>query len=67
VKKADALSAILDEWRRLPEAERQIQGQLVAFAMKMAFDPDYHFSCRDDRYQAVMGFLSHRTSVLNKE
>lgn len=66
MKKEDALRAILDAWRQLPQSERQTEGQLVAFAMKMAHDPAYAFRCSGDPYQHVMGHLSHHTSGLKK-
>jgi hypothetical protein len=66
VKKEGALRAILSEWRRLPESERQTERQLAAFAMGMANNPDYFFKCSGDRYQHIMGYLSHHTSRLKK-
>jgi len=65
VKKDEALQAIFDEWRRLPEAERQTEAQLVAFAMRMGNNPDYSFRCSGDPYQHIMAFMSRRTPKRN--
>jgi hypothetical protein len=62
VKQEEALRAILAEWRRLPESERQTEGQLAAFAMKMA--NTYSFRYRGDKYQCVMGHLKYHISGL---
>jgi hypothetical protein len=66
MKKEDALRAILNEWRSLPEQERQTEAQLLAFAIKMANDPDYSFLYRGDRYQAIMGYLTRHHSEFKK-
>jgi hypothetical protein len=66
MKKEDVLRATLSEWRSLPVSEKQTETQLFAFAMKMANDPHYAFQCRGDRYQDIMGYLSHRISGLKK-
>ena len=66
MKKEQTLQAILAEWRRLPESERQTEIQLVAFSMGMANDPDYFFRCSGDRYQFIMGYMSRHTSGLKK-
>jgi hypothetical protein len=67
MKKDEALRAILAEWRRLPEAARQTESQLVDFAMDMANSSDYFFQCSGDRYQHIMGFMSRYTSGLKKQ
>jgi hypothetical protein len=66
VKQEEAFRAILAEWRRRPESERQTETQLVAFAMEMARNHDYSFGCRGDRYQHIMGYMSRHTSGLEK-
>ncbi|MGH9633149.1 MAG: hypothetical protein ACRD7E_33010 [Bryobacteraceae bacterium] len=66
MKKEDALRAILTEWRRLPETERQTESQLFAFAMRMANDSNYNFQSRSDRYQDIMGYMTRHTSGLRK-
>jgi hypothetical protein len=67
MKKEEALRTMLSEWRRLPESERQTEDQLVGFAMQMANDSDYWFQCQDERYQAIMAYMSHNTSGLKKQ
>jgi hypothetical protein len=59
VKKEESLQAILDEWRRLPEAEKT-ENHAAGFAMQMA--NEYQFRCSGDRYQVIMGFLSRHLS-----
>ena len=66
VNKEEALHAILAEWRRLPEPERQTEVQLVAFAMGVANNPEYSFRCSGDRYQVVMAYMGRHTSGLRK-
>jgi len=66
VKKEAALQAILAEWKRLPEMERQTEAQLVAFAMGMGNNSDYWFQCSGDRYQHIMAFMSRHTSGLKR-
>ena len=66
MKQEDALRAILAEWHHLPEAARQTENQLVAFAMSMAHNLDYAFRCSGDRYQHIMGYMSRHTSGLKK-
>jgi hypothetical protein len=48
VKKEESLQAILDEWRRLPEAEKT-ENHAAGFAMQMA-------------NEVIMGFLSRHLS-----
>ena len=67
MKQEEALRAILAEWLRRPESERQTEGQLVAFAMEMANNPNYFFRCSGDRYQHVMGYMSRHTPGLKKQ
>jgi hypothetical protein len=66
LKQEEALRAILAEWRRLPAAERQREGQLAAFAMGMAHNPAYEFRCSGDRYQHIMGYMTRHTAGLKK-
>ena len=67
MRQEDALRGILSEWHRLPEQERQTEGQLAAFAMKMANDLNFEFPYPGDRYQRIMGYLNNRVSGLKKD
>jgi hypothetical protein len=66
VNKEDTLRAVLDEWRRLSEPERQTENQLAASAIGMANNPDHSFRCGGDRYQHVMAYIRRHTSGLKK-
>jgi hypothetical protein len=66
MKKDEALRSILSEWRCLPESKRRTEDQLSTFAMRMANDPDYGFTCLGDRYQEIIGYMSRYTSGLKK-
>lgn len=53
--KAEAESAIVREWLRLPAAERATEYQALLFAISAM--QRYRFSCRGDPYQYIKGWL----------
>ena len=59
MKKEEALQAILREWEKQPESERQTENQAALFALGIMQDrPDLtKFRATGDRYQHIKGFL----------
>ena len=60
MKKEDALQAILHEWLKLPESERDAENKAATFALCIMQDrPDLtNFRANGDKYQHIKGFLN---------
>ena len=65
IKQNDAKKAILMEWYKLPEKERETEHQAAVFALKMIKErPDItNFRFRGDHYQIIKGWLCNYLSI----
>ena len=59
MKKEEALQAILSEWFKQPESERNTEDKAVKFAFRILKErPDLtSFRASGDKYQIIIGFL----------